>query len=530
MRNNQPVTGRELELADGDIILSTTTPDGFIKYVNNDFIRVSGFNSAELISQPHNIVRHPDMPPQAFAQMWGSLKSGRNWMGLVKNRCKNGDHYWVSAFVTPIYKNGLLTELQSVRTKAPRSQIAAAEHQYQQIKKTTLANPASLQRWRQSVQYRMLCTTFLVFVALAATLLLTSASLTQLLLLIVAGAGLSTFLYAQLQPLRQLEQSAKKITDNPLSTPLYTGRADEFGRIGFAMQMQQAETAAVVGRLNDAAQQLGNNAGELLQKVESGRLASHTQQAETDQVVGAVTQMAASIVQVAHSAESASAAANHADQATNSGKQLVSTTHIAVDQLAENIRQASTIMQQLQQHSTDISTVLTVIETVAAQTNLLALNAAIEAARAGEQGRGFAVVADAVRGLAARTQQSTADIHRMIAALQESVQQVVSVMLLSHQQAGHCLDNALQASTALQNIGAQVNAITNMNAQIATAAIQQRDASEEISQSIQRIRQSADLNVQHGQHNLANATEVAGLSNLLHELAFHFWQARKKTD
>ena len=527
MRINQPITGREIQLADGDIILSTTTPGGFIKYVNNDFVRISGFTAAELIGQPHNIVRHPDMPPQAFAEMWASLKQGQNWMGLVKNRCKNGDHYWVSAFVTPIYKNGRLAEVQSVRTKAQPAQIALAEQHYASVK-TSSSRPKSVRaRWQGSLQLRLLLSNLLVFAFLAAVLGQDAASTA---LLLSAGAGLGFFLYRQLQPLRQLERQAKKLADNPLCTPLYTGRSDECGRIGFAMQMQQAETAAVVGRLNDAAQQLGNNAGELLQQVESGRQACHTQQAETDQIVGAVTQMAASIVQVAHSAESASQAANQADLATNTGQQLVSSTNNAIAQLAENIRQASAIMLQLEQHSSDISAVLTVIETVAAQTNLLALNAAIEAARAGEQGKGFAVVAEAVRGLAARTQQSTADIQRTTVALQHSVKQVVLVMQQSYQQAEHCVHNAEQASAALQNIGDQVNAITNMNAQIATAAMQQRGASEEISQSILRIRQSADLNVQHGQHNLANATEVAGLSSLLHELAFHFWQARQKTD
>jgi methyl-accepting chemotaxis protein/aerotaxis receptor len=530
MRNNQPVTNREVDLTDNDIILSTTTPDGFIKYVNSDFIRISGFSSEELIDQPHNIVRHPDMPPLAFAEMWASLKKGRPWMGLVKNRCKNGDHYWVSAFVTPIFKNGQLAELQSVRTKATPAQITAASQQYPQLHQVTRDSQSILQRLKQSVYNRILsgiCLMFAVFAGLLQLKATTDSS--DWVLLAGACLVLSAFLHYQLLPLRKLDQKAKQLADNPLCTPLYTGRSDEFGRIEFAMYMQQAETAAVVGRLNDAAQSLGHNAGDLLQKVESGRQASHHQQAETDQIVGAVSQMAASIVQVAHSAESASHAAGQADQAAGSGQQLVSATNLAISQLADNIRQASAIMLELQQHSSDIGQVLQVIEAVAAQTNLLALNAAIEAARAGEQGRGFAVVADAVRGLAARTQESTADIQRMTEALQASVQQVVTVMELSYAQADLCVENAIEASAALKRIGDQVSAITNMNAQIATAAIQQRSASEEISLSIRRIRDSADLSVHHGQHNLTTATEVAGLSSLLHELALHFWRSRQRT-
>ncbi|MGU5840211.1 PAS domain-containing protein, partial [Aeromonas caviae] len=93
MRQNLPVTGRNLELPKDANILSTTSPQSHITYVNPDFIKISGFTEEELLGQPHNIVRHPDMPPAAFEHMWSTLKSGRSWMGLVKNRCKNGDHY-----------------------------------------------------------------------------------------------------------------------------------------------------------------------------------------------------------------------------------------------------------------------------------------------------------------------------------------------------------------------------------------------------------------------------------------------------
>ncbi|WP_440075200.1 PAS domain-containing protein, partial [Klebsiella pneumoniae] len=110
-------------------------------YVNPDFIKISGFTEEELLGQPHNIVRHPDMPPAAFEHMWSTLKSGRSWMGLVKNRCKNGDHYWVSAYVTPIAKNGSIVEYQSVRTKPEPEQVLAAEKLYAQLRSGKAARP-----------------------------------------------------------------------------------------------------------------------------------------------------------------------------------------------------------------------------------------------------------------------------------------------------------------------------------------------------------------------------------------------------
>ena len=113
MRNNQPVTQREHQVAENQRLISTTNLKGMITYCNEVFIDISGFSEAELLGSNHNIVRHPDMPPQAFAHMWQTLKAGRSWMGLVKNRCKNGDHYWVSAYATPAILGGPATEVMA---------------------------------------------------------------------------------------------------------------------------------------------------------------------------------------------------------------------------------------------------------------------------------------------------------------------------------------------------------------------------------------------------------------------------------
>ncbi|MBK9495432.1 MAG: PAS domain S-box protein [Xanthomonadales bacterium] len=134
MRNNQPVTGKEVLLEDGQTIVSRTDLKGAISYVNRDFLLISGFTEAELIGQPHNLIRHPDMPEAAFADMWSTLKAGRPWVGMVKNRCKSGDHYWVEAHATPVFEQGKAVGYLSVRRKASREQIALAERQYAAIR------------------------------------------------------------------------------------------------------------------------------------------------------------------------------------------------------------------------------------------------------------------------------------------------------------------------------------------------------------------------------------------------------------
>lgn len=524
MRQNLPVTGRNLGLPQGANILSTTTPQSHITYVNRDFIEISGFTQAELIGQPHNIVRHPDMPVDTYEHMWATLKSGRSWMGLVKNRCKNGDHYWVSAFVSPIKKNGEIVEYQSVRTKPKAEHVAAAEKAYAQLRNgKTLAG-----KWSIGLRLKMgslVCTSILAGVA--GTALVTGMPLVSSIVAVLVSAGLSSVaIVALLSPMTRLTRMAKEVADNPLSQGLYTGRHDEFGQIEFALRMMEAETGSVVGRIGDAAEQLGRNAASLLKDIALSKTLTTEQQAETEQIAAAVTQMAASIQQVAGNAQNAADAADKADKETVSGQRLVTLTSQSIIELEGEIRQAAQVIHELEGQSNEISKVLDVIRGIADQTNLLALNAAIEAARAGEQGRGFAVVADEVRSLASRTQASTTDIQGMISALQEHARSAVTVMQNSSEQAHSSVSNAQQAATALNGIGLRVNEITEMNAQIATAVEEQGAVSEDINRSINSIRDTAEANVQTVQKNYESAAAVDRLSTALNGLARQFWDKR----
>ncbi len=130
MKNNQPVTQREIPFPPDTYLVSRTDLKGIITYANDAFVDISGFSREELIGNSHNIVRHPDMPQAAFADLWATVKQGLPWRGLVKNRCKNGDFYWVEAFVTPIKQDGRITGYQSVRTPAPASRRSAVEAAY----------------------------------------------------------------------------------------------------------------------------------------------------------------------------------------------------------------------------------------------------------------------------------------------------------------------------------------------------------------------------------------------------------------
>ncbi|MCV9918985.1 methyl-accepting chemotaxis protein [Pseudomonas sp. BT-42-2] len=524
MKCNVPVTGRQVEFPGDANILSTTDLDSLITYANDDFVRISGFARDELLGQAHHLVRHPDMPPQAFEQMWRALKAGSSWMGLVKNRCKNGDHYWVSAFVSPISSGGNTVEYQSVRTRPTAEQVAAAEHCYARLR-------AGRRDWRERLPVVGLGLRACVAVAAALVVVLGAghwwlgtpwqAALLELLL----AAGLSSLaIVLVLRPFERLRRQALSIADNPLSQQLYTGRRDGIGQIEFAMRMLKAQLGAVVGRIGDTSARLAGHSGALVNALQASHANSLDQQNEADQVATAIHQMSASVAQVASSAQLASMAADQAEDETQAGHQLVDRNRCAIQDLAGSLVEASEVVQQLEGHSSEISGVLDVIRGIAEQTNLLALNAAIEAARAGDQGRGFAVVADEVRGLAQRTAQSTHEIQRMIGALQEGARAAVQVMQQSSAHAGHSVSQAQLASGALDSISVRVNQINEMSLQIAAAVEQQSQVSESINRNIVSIRQASEATVDVGQRSHTRASDVADLAQDLRRLADEFWR------
>jgi aerotaxis receptor len=154
MKKNLPITGVEKTFSEDANILSTTDLKGSITYINKDFIDISGFEADELVGFNHNIVRHPEMPPAAFQNLWDTVKEGRSWMGIVKNRCKNGDHYWVDAYVTPIRENGQTVEYQSVRSLAKEEYRARADKLYQQLNQGKV--PSTIKPGKLSVTHKLM--------------------------------------------------------------------------------------------------------------------------------------------------------------------------------------------------------------------------------------------------------------------------------------------------------------------------------------------------------------------------------------
>ncbi|MBK6779611.1 MAG: methyl-accepting chemotaxis protein [Gemmatimonadetes bacterium] len=522
MRKNLPVTNVERLVRPDEVILSTTDAKGRITYVNHDFLAISGFGQEELLGEPHNIVRHPDMPRAAFAMLWSTLKSGQSWIGLVKNRCKDGGYYWVDAFATPIMQDGQLKEYQSVRTPPHRDSVRRAERLYTRI---NAGWPTWLLLWRTpGIASRMLAGGALAFGA-AGYLLHLQTGLAYAALAPAAAAGLAVLaavVGVVAWPLRRLVRHARSIHQDLLAQHVITGRRDDLGELELAFSMTEHRLQAVVARIEDSAGHVSGMAGRTAEVVSRSSRSVEELDAQTGQVATAMTEMAATVKEVAQSTTAAVSAAAAAESAAGQGRRVMHQVQEAIDGLASEVDRGAAIMQRLAESSASIGSVLKVIEDIAQQTGLLALNATIEAAHAGEHGRGFAVVAGNVRTLSTQTRDSAQEIARIVTDLQERAREAAAVMLESRRRAQATVTEAVEARHALDAIDTAVEQIQAMNAQIATAAEEQSAVANEISRDLVTINQRS-TSVAEGAHEVSRTSEnLAELSTGLSSLVAQF--------
>ncbi|MBW6476926.1 MAG: methyl-accepting chemotaxis protein [Chromatiales bacterium] len=431
------------------------------------------------------------MPPEAFENLWDTLKSGQPWNGLVKNRSKNGDYYWVDAFVAPIHENGGITGYQSVRTKPDEECVRRAEKLYAKIRSGHM--PAFL---RHPILYRHKLTAalFVIFILpLILAFLHTDIGVVKAVAYALIGLPIVAYVSWHLaRPLKRMEAEAKSIVNNSLMDYVYTGRVDEFGNMLNALAMVKAKLRTVLGRMGEYGGEIRDAASATTEAVKKTNQLVVAQKEELDAVAGIMQELNATTHDVAANVVKTAEASANVDQKAVEGAKIIAEAIGVIGELAMNVRNSTAAMQKLDEYSEEIGSILGVIRGIAEQTNLLALNAAIEAARAGEQGRGFAVVADEVRTLASRTQDSTADIQRMIEQLQDGTGSAVTLGKESEALANRSEAEIEKVANSIGIITQEVSDISQQNTMVASAAEEQANVLADVEGNIANVKEAAN--------------------------------------
>ncbi|MCQ4110390.1 methyl-accepting chemotaxis protein [Aeromonas sp. JL9] len=315
-------------------------------------------------------------------------------------------------------------------------------------------------------------------------------------------------------PLQAVVAQANAIAAGDLTHQLerqHIGR-DELGMLAKASLKMQDNLRGLIEEVVAAVTQLGTAIEEVSAVSEQSAKGIQSQQQEISLVATAMTQMKATVADVAGNTETASSSASSANALARNGNQDVQRSLVAITRVAEEIEQAGTLVTELERESAQINVVVDVIRGIAEQTNLLALNAAIEAARAGEQGRGFAVVADEVRTLAGRTQASTGEIVAIIETLQSRANQAKEVTGLSCDMIRQCVTQSEQTGIGIQQIEEAVAQIADMAIQIASACGEQDAVSDELGRNVERINESANEVAQGADHTARACLELSQLA------------------
>ncbi|NML18699.1 methyl-accepting chemotaxis protein [Azohydromonas caseinilytica] len=414
MRNTGPVTGHEYMLEEGTTLVSTTDLKSLITYCNPAFIKVSGYQREELLGQPHNMIRHPDVPAEAFRDLWATLAEGLPWTGLVKNRCKNGDHYWVRANVTPVVEDGRTVGYMSVRVKPSREEVAGAEALYAEMRRDPrryrlhhgALHERSL-RGRLRTMLRWGLGGRIVAMSLGTSLGNAALAASGLHWTLSVGAGLGLGLgmalwlrHLAVMPLRDAIATSNRMAAGQLGSAVPRAGADEVSQLKRALAQLDVSLQAIVGDVRREVDGIRSAAQEIA--IGNGDLG-----ARTETQAGSLQHTASSVEQIAatlrHSAEHAETARGLAQDAADAARQS-----------GQSMQEMVQRMGKIREASQRIGEIIQVIDSISFQTNILALNAAVEAARAGEAGRGFAVVASEVRTLANKTTDAAREIKDLI--------------------------------------------------------------------------------------------------------------------
>ena len=501
MRTNLPVSNTEFPIPAQSSLVSVTDLKGRIMYCNDSFVSASGFTRAQLLGQPHNMIRHPDMPEEAFRDMWQTLQDGQPWTGLVKNRRKDGDYYWVRANATPMKEGDHIIGYLSVRTVPERSTVAATDALYAAMREEAKTGHKQILLSRGVVLHKTILGRISRSLSLgwrgkllALQLVVTGLSLCGafwlpvplaiLLALLAGGAGAVATNHLTTTPLKAVVNDANRLAAGDLAHPVNVNHEGLIGELQMALNQLAlnlrtivADTRTEIDEVRRAVQEISAGNLELSSRTEAQASSLEQTTAAMDQINGTVKQTTASALH---------------------GAKLADQTALIAQRSHEAAQQVANSMETIKDSSQQIGEIIHVVESVAFQTNILALNAAVEAARAGEAGRGFAVVASEVRSLAQRTTTAAHEIKQLVTESADRVK-------LGSDYSDHAKESMSEALLSVRSVTSLLN-------EISSAASEQQEGIQQINQAVSHMDGIT-------QQNAAMVEELASAAqSLLHQV------------
>ena len=521
MRLNMPVTQKETILNEGMTIVSTTDLQGNINYANQYFIEISGFSESELLGAPQNILRHPDMPAEAFADLWRTIQSGMPWTGMVKNRCKNGDYYWVLANITPVIENGRPVGYMSVRTKPTREQVDEAAALYKSFKdgnqaKLAIRNGkivgqglgAKLKALSQPSLSQGMAVNAIFFCVSMAVLAGavwnidsdTHAATRGWLIALAAMASVIMLVFwaylhnSVVQPLSEAVMVARKMAGGDLTGVIDKVRDDDMGQLMAALRQTNINLHSIIGDVRANFEDIRVTTAEIA----TGNMDLSSR---TESQASSLEQTAASMEELTSTVQSS------ADHVATANDLAVQASAVAAKGGAIVTEVVST-MDEISGSSRKILDIIGLIDGIAFQTNILALNAAVEAARAGEHGRGFAVVAGEVRSLAQRSATAAKEVKHLI---DHSIATVNAGTVLTS-----------NAGATMQEVIASVARVTEVMDEISSTTREQNQGIGQVNQAVIHMDGITQQNAALVEQAAAAATNLAQRTDSVAKSMFVF--------
>jgi aerotaxis receptor len=499
MRINLPVTPVEYILAADDSLVSVTDLKGRITYCNLAFIQASGYSREELMGQPHNLVRHPDMPAEAFRDMWSTIQAGLPWSAPVKNRRKDGTFYWVQAHATPMMEGNRTVGYLSVRTAPSREAVAKADQLYARMRSEAERGGKLIHVLHHGcvrldtvlgrLQHTLTPGPTAEMLAACAVACSVSAGAVALLgpwgavLAPLAALGAAAWIYQRMyRPLEDVLSDTRRLASGDLATPISSGGSGLAGQLRHNIVQLRVNLRTIVGdthaqlsELRSATQEIASGNHDLSRRTES---------------------QAASLEQTAASMEEINVTVGHSAASAQDGLQGARVTAESTAKGTEAVHAMAETMGEISESSRRIRDIIQTVESVAFQTNILALNAAVEAARAGEAGRGFAVVATEVRQLATRSSDAARQIKQLIHESSTRVDQGQA--------------RTTQATERMDKVRDQVQKVEQTLESIARSAVEQQSGIAQISQAVNQMETITQQNAALVEQLAAAATALQG--------------------